>query len=91
MKDPREAYVQRAERNAGDAATGQPSQRTYRIAAGRQKSTFIHALLTVLTVGLWSPVWWMACADNARIRRAKAEVDAYAARQQFRPQPGWEQ
>jgi len=58
----------------------QPSERTYKTAARRQKSTFIHGVMTVLTLGLWSPIWLMACAENARIRRAQAEVAAYSAR-----------
>lgn len=57
----------------------QPSPRTYKTAARRQKSTAIHGVLTVLTLGLWSPVWIMACAENARIRRAQAEVARYQA------------
>jgi len=57
-----------------------PSQRTYRIAARRQKSTTIHAILTCCTMGMWSPFWIIACAENARIRRAQAEVSAYQAR-----------
>src|SRR5260221_454762 len=52
----------------------QPSARTYKTAARRQKSTAVHGILTVLTAGLWSPVWIMACAENARIRKAQAEV-----------------
>jgi len=59
---------------------GQPPQRTYRTAARRQKSTFIHAILTFCTLGLWSPFWIMACAENARIRKAQAEVAAYEGR-----------
>jgi hypothetical protein len=47
------------------------------VAARRQKSTVIHGILTVCTAGLWSPVWIMACAENARIRRAQAEVAMY--------------
>lgn len=69
----------------------QPSARIYKMAARRQKSTFIHAILTFCTVGLWSPVWIMACAENARIRRAQAEVAMYQQRQPtpgYRPPPG---
>lgn len=62
----------------------QPGTRTYKTAARRQKSTVIHGVLTVLTCGLWSPVWIMACAENARIRRAQAEVAMYeAARRRY--------
>ena len=54
-----------------------PSKRTYKVAARRQKSTAIHGFLTVCTLGVWAPFWIMACAENARIRRAQAEVAAY--------------
>lgn len=57
----------------------QPSARTYKTAARRQKSTAVHGILTLVTVGLWSPVWVMACAENARIRRAQAQVTMYEA------------
>lgn len=63
------------------APARQPSARTYKIAARRQKSTAIHGILTICTVGAWSPVWIMACAENARIRRAQAEVAMYEAAQ----------
>ena len=58
-----------------------PGARTYKTAARRQKSTAIHGVLTILTIGLWSPVWIMACAENARIRKAQAEVAMYEASQ----------
>lgn len=57
----------------------QPRQRTYKTAARRQKSTAIHGVLTVCTLGLWSPIWILACAENARIRKAQAEVAMYEA------------
>lgn len=56
-----------------------PSRRTYQLAARRQKSTFVHGLLTFLTFGLWSPVWIMAALDNKRAQAAKAKVDMYEA------------
>src|SRR5258708_23611734 len=59
------------------AAATQPSKRDYRIAAMRQKSTAIHGILTFLTVGVWSPVWMLACAQNHQIQRAQAKVNAY--------------
>lgn len=62
----------------------QPSARTYKIAARRQKSTAVHGILTLVTAGLWSPVWIMACAENSRIRRAQAEVSMYEAAVQRR-------
>jgi hypothetical protein len=57
----------------------QPGPRTYKTAARRQKSTVIHGILTVLTCGLWSPVWLLACAENSRIRKAQAAVAMYEA------------
>lgn len=59
----------------------QPSARTYKTAARRQKSTLIHGLLTFCTLGAWSPVWMIACAENRRIRKAQAEVGMYQASQ----------
>jgi hypothetical protein len=59
----------------------QPSARTYKIAARRQKSTAIHGILTAVTIGVWSPVWIMACAENSRIRKAQAQVAMYEASQ----------
>lgn len=61
------------------APVKQPGPRTYKMAARRQKSTFIHGVLTVCTVGVWSPIWILACAENARIRKAQAEVAMYEA------------
>lgn len=51
------------------------------MAARRQKSTAIHGVLTVFTLGLWSPVWILAFAENARIRKAQAKVAMYQAAQ----------
>ena len=65
---------------AGGASNGSAA-RTYKIAARRQKSTAIHGILTLCTAGAWSPVWIMACAENARILKAQAEVAMYEAGQ----------
>lgn len=55
----------------------QPNRHDYNLASCREKSTAVHGVLTILTFGLWCPIWLMACRQNARIRRAKAKVLRY--------------
>jgi hypothetical protein len=66
-----------------------PSPRDYRLAASREKSTAIHGVITACSLGLWSPVWFLACMQRQAIRRARARVMRYQATQQPYPPPGY--
>ena len=49
----------------------------HRLVYRRRVSHFVHAVLTVLTAGLWAP-FWLASVLSRREDRVRLEVDRWA-------------